>query len=72
MDDLLLPISRLLYQRRQSKVPNFDVHLVIQEQIPQFEITMDDVCLVHVLTSSDELDEDHASFWLCVAFTLAE
>lgn len=33
---------------------------------------MDDVCLVHVLTGSDELDEDHASFGFGVSFPSLE
>jgi hypothetical protein len=60
----LLPLARALNERSESKVTDFDIHIYIEEQVPQFEITMDDLVRVHVVARPNELYHKVSCFWL--------
>jgi hypothetical protein len=46
--------------------------VAVQEQVSKLEITVDDIVVVHVLASADELNKEEARLGLRVAFAPAE
>lgn len=58
------PLARALNEGSEPKVTDFDVHIYIEEQVSQFEITMDDLVRVHVMACSNELHHEVSCFWL--------
>lgn len=70
--NVLLPIPWLLYQGRQTEISNLDIHTGIKKKIPQLEVPMNDIGLVHVLASRDELDEYVSCFGLGIASSPAK
>ena len=48
----------------QAKINNFDIFIMGQKQILRLQIPMDDLQLMQVLHSSDDLVEEVASLWL--------
>jgi len=68
----LLPLPRKLDQRRQSKIADPQIHLLIQHEVPQFQVAMNDRVGVHVIARADELNEVESSFWFAVAASTAE
>ena len=49
----------------QSKVSNLHLHIFIDEQVAEFEITMDDLALMEVVTSLYDLTDEVATLGLC-------
>ena len=56
------PISRMCQFSTQPKIPNFNLHLIIQKNIAQFDISMHHPLLMQVLNSADQLQ--HVAFGL--------
>lgn len=56
----LLPFSGILDQRSKAEIRDLDVHIGIKKQIPEFQISMDDLVRVHVLACSNELNHEEA------------
>ena len=44
----------------QAKVANLDVHVPLEEQIPELEATVEDLVGVNVVAGADELDHEEA------------
>jgi hypothetical protein len=59
----LLAIPRVLDQCCQAKVSDFDVHLPIEEDISEFQVTVDNLMCMHPFASSNELNHQHPGFW---------
>lgn len=57
----LLAFTGAFDECSESKVANFDIHVRIQEEVAKFEITMDDLMRVHVVTSSNKLNHEESS-----------
>lgn len=58
----LLPLSRVLNERGQAKVPNLDIHIGIEEQISKLQVAMDNLVGVHIVARSYELHHEKAGF----------
>lgn len=56
----------------QTKIPNLDIHVAIEEQISELEIAMDDLVGVHIVAGANDLDEEKTCFGLGVSFSAAE
>ena len=46
----------------EAKVADFDVHVVIEEEVSEFEVAVDDLVRVHVVTGADELYHEVTGF----------
>lgn len=68
----LLALTGAFDECSESKVANFDIHVRIQEEVAKFEITMDDLVRVHVVTSSNELNHEESSLRFSEAATAAK
>ena len=53
--DGLLAFARILDQSGKSEIPDLDIHTGIQKQVPEFEVAMNDLMGVHIMTSPYEL-----------------
>ena len=47
---------------RETKVPYFDIHVVVQEEVPHLQVSMGNMPLMKILNSSAELDHDPSHF----------
>jgi hypothetical protein len=56
--------------RGQSR--QLDVHVPVEEQIPELEVAVDDLVGVHVVAGTDELDHEEPGLWFGEAATAAE
>lgn len=68
----LLPFTRVLNKRSKAKVTDFDVHVGVEEQITEFEVTVNDLVRVHIVACTDELYQKEACFWFCEATPATE
>jgi hypothetical protein len=52
-----LPFSFLvtLYSCGQTKVTDLDVHVIVKKQVTEFEISVDNLCIVKVNTANQNL-----------------
>lgn len=53
--DSFLFLFIVLQPRGQSEVPQFDLHVFVEEEVSQFEISMDDFVLVKIDERSNDL-----------------
>ena len=53
--DSLLAFARVLDQGSKPEIPDLDIHASVQEQIPKFKVTVDDLVDMHITASSYEL-----------------
>lgn len=60
----LLPLTRILDQRCESKVSHLDIHVAVKEEIAELQIAVDHLVLVHVVTGTNQLDHEEARFGL--------
>jgi hypothetical protein len=58
-------LSRWFDPSRQPEISNFDFHLIVKEDIPQFDISMDDSNWMQILKSSNDLQEIVLGLDLC-------
>jgi hypothetical protein len=70
--DGLLTFTRALNQGCQPKVSHFDVHVGIEEEVAKFQVTVNDLVCVHVVTCAKKLNHEETSFWFCEAASAAE
>lgn len=60
----LLPLARILDQRRKPKVSHLNIHVTVKEEIAELQVTVDHLVLVHVVTGTNQLDHEEARFGL--------
>jgi hypothetical protein len=60
----LLSLAGAFNECSEPKIADFDIHIYIEEQVPQFKITVDDLVRVHVVTCPNELYHKVSCFWL--------
>lgn len=53
--DSLFAVPHVFDQGCQAKVSDLDIHVPVQEEVPELEITVNDMLRVHVLARGDEL-----------------
>ena len=62
------PVLRVLLVRDQegseAKVADLDVHMLVEEDVPHLQISVDDVLVMHVFDGAAGLDEIRAHLWL--------
>ncbi|KAI6875609.1 hypothetical protein KC323_g33 [Hortaea werneckii] len=68
--DLHLPLGHK--QSRQTKVSNFDIHLVVEKQIARFEIPVDNVAVMEIFDCACNLDNEAPDFGEGQVFPLLE
>ena len=70
--DGLLAFAGVLDQGSKPEITDFDVHTSVQEQIPEFEITVDYLVGVHITASSYELYHEKPDLWVGEATSTAQ
>ena len=67
-----LPFSGLLDEGGETEVSHLDVHVAVQEDVAEFEVAVDDLVGVHIMTSTDELYHEETGFGFSKSSSTAE
>jgi hypothetical protein len=70
--DGLLPLARTFDKSSQTKVADFSVHVRMKEKVAELEVTVDDLVGVHIVASTNELNHEELSLWLCKDATVVK
>lgn len=70
--DSLFTLAWLFDQCGQAKVAHFDVHVPVEKEIAELEVSVDDLVGVHIVASPDDLDEEKTCFGFGVSFSTTE
>ena len=57
---------------RQTKIPDFDIHVRVKEKIPKLEVAVNDLVGVHVLAGANKLNHEESGLRLCENTTMVE
>lgn len=60
-----LPFAVEGYTCGETKVPNFYLHVVVEEEIPELQVSVDNVVLVQVVARQHHLADKVATLGLC-------
>ena len=70
--DCLLPFTGAFDESSKPKVTDFDIHVRIEKEVAKFQITVDDLMGVHIVTCTDELDHEESGFGFSEATATTE
>lgn len=68
---VLFAFTGCLYKCGKSKIADFDVHVAIEKQVPQFQVSVNDLIAVHVVASPYDLDKEEPCFGLGESASMA-
>src|ERR1700733_6429294 len=66
--DTLLAVSRGLYKRSKTKITYFHIHISVQKDVPELQVTMDNLMCMHVMTCTDQLHQQETRLGLGISF----
>lgn len=69
---VLFTFAWLFNQRSKTKVPHFDIHVSVEEEVAELEVSVDDLMGVHIVAGADDLDEEKTCFRLGIPLAAAE
>ena len=55
--------SLIIDSSRKAKIGNFELHVVIEQHISQLEISVDDIAVMYMLDTTDELTHIVPHLW---------
>lgn len=70
--DSVLPLAGALDKGRQTKIPDFDIHVRIKEKIPKLEVAVDNLVSVHVVAGTNKLNHEKSGLCLCENTTMVK
>ena len=65
---VLFTFAWLFDQGGKTKVTDFDIHVSVEEEIAELEVSVDDLMGVHIVAGADDLDEEKTCFRLGIPF----
>ena len=68
----LFAFTRVFDESRETKIANLYIHIAIEKDVAELEVSVDDLVGVHVVAGTDELDHEEAGFGLGEASSSAE